>query len=86
MLAGYLERYTSRAFSMQAEEAQTAAAAAAARDNAAGKEWNFHNLMLGVKDQVTAQFGRSSNQVQSLGRKKESEYKPRTRKTKSPQG
>lgn len=70
----------------QAEEVRTTAAAAAARDNAAGKEWKFHNLILGVKDQVTAQFGRSSNEVQALGRKKESEYKTRTRKTKPPQG
>ena len=70
----------------QDEEARTAAAAAAARDNAAGREWNFHNLMLGVKDQATAQFGRNSNEVQALGRKKSSEYKPRTRKAKPPQG
>ena len=66
----------------QAEETRTAAAAAAARDNAVGREWAFHNLILGVKDQVTAQFGRDSNEVQALGRKKESEYKPRTRKPK----
>ncbi len=67
----------------QAEETRTAAAAASARDNSVGKEWKFHNLMLGVKDQVTAQFGRNSNQVQAMGRKKSSEYKPRTRKAKS---
>lgn len=67
----------------QAAETQTAAAAAAARDNAVAKEWNFHNLMLGVKDQVTAQFGRDSNEVQSIGLKKASEYKARTRKPKS---
>jgi hypothetical protein len=66
----------------QAAETQTAAAAAA-RDNTVSKEWNFHNLMLGVKDQVTAQFGRNSNEVQSIGRKKESEYKARTRRPKS---
>ena len=68
----------------QAAEAQAVAAAAAARDEAVSKEWNFHNLLLGVKDQVTAQFGRNSNEVQSLGRKKTSEYKPRTRKSKDP--
>jgi hypothetical protein len=67
----------------QAEETQAAAAAASARDNAVGREWGFHNLMLGVKDQVTAQFGRNSNEVQALGLKKASEYKPRTRKSKS---
>jgi hypothetical protein len=66
----------------QTEEAQAAAAAATARDNVVVREWNFHNLILGVKDQVTAQFGRNSNEVQALGRKKESEYKARTRKKK----
>ena len=66
----------------QTAETQTAAAAAAARDDAASKEWNFHNLILGVRDQVTAQFGRNSNEVQAIGRKKESEYKARTRKPK----
>lgn len=72
--------------SAQTTEAQAAAAAAAARDNAVSREWNFHNLMLGVKDQATAQFGRDSNEVQSLGRKKTSEYKPRARKSKPPEG
>jgi hypothetical protein len=65
-------------------EAQAAAALAAARDNAVAKEWNFHNTMLSVKDHATAQFGRNSNEVQSLGRKKPSEYKPRKRKPKTP--
>ena len=59
----------------QAAEAQTASAAAAARDNAVAKEWEFHNLMLGAKDQVIAQFGRDSNEVQALGLKKASEYR-----------
>ena len=66
----------------QAEETRTAADADTARDNAVRKEWVFHNVVRGVKDQVTAQFGRNSNEVQALGRKKESEYKPRTRKRK----
>ena len=65
----------------RAAEAQTAAAADAARDNAVAKEWNFHNRMLGVKDQVTAQFGRNSNQVQAVNLKKASERKaPQRRK------
>lgn len=64
----------------QASEARATAAAAAARDNNVNRQWNFHNLMLGVKDQVTAQFGRNSNQAQAVGRKKPSEYKPRTRR------
>jgi hypothetical protein len=65
-------------------EVQAAAAANAARDNAVAKEWRFHNLVLGTRDQVTAQFGRNSNQVQAVGRKKTSEYKSRTRKPKTP--
>ncbi|HEV2765818.1 MAG TPA: hypothetical protein VGV38_22725 [Pyrinomonadaceae bacterium] len=66
-------------------EAQTAAAAAAARDNTMAKEWEFHNLVLGAKDQVVAQFGRDSNEVQSVGLKKASEYKDRRRKQDSEQ-
>ena len=68
--------------SARTEEAQAEAALAAARDNAVAKEWAFHNLMLGVKDQVMAQFGRDSNEVQALGIKKASERKsPQRRKT-----
>jgi hypothetical protein len=65
-------------------EVQAAAAADAARDDAVAKEWRFHNLILGTRDQVTAQFGRNSNQVQAVGRKKTSEYRSRTRKPKTP--
>lgn len=68
--------------SAQTAEAQAEAALAAARDNAVEKEWNFHNLVLGSKDQVTAQFGRNSNQVQAVGRKKSSEYKAPQRSSK----
>jgi hypothetical protein len=67
-------------------EAQAEAARNATRDTAAAKEWNFHNLVLGSKDQVVAQFGRNSNQVQSVGRKKSSEYKAPTRKSKKGTG
>jgi hypothetical protein len=68
----------------QTAEAQTAAAAAAARDTAVAREWEFHNLVLGAKDQVVAQFGRNSNEVQALGLKKASEYRPRARKQTTP--
>lgn len=43
-------------------------------------EWQFHNLILGMRDQVTAQFGRNSNEVQFVGRKKTSEYRRRSTK------
>jgi len=63
-------------------ETQAEAALAAARDNAVAREWEFHNLILGAKDQVTAQFGRDSNEVQAIGLKKASERKaPQRRKT-----
>ena len=66
--------------SARTEESQAQAALDAARDNAVAKEWAFHNLMLGVKDQVMAQFGRDSNEVQALGLKKASERKTPQRK------
>lgn len=66
--------------SAQQAETQAAAAAATARDNAVAQEWAFHNLMLGVKDQVIAQFGKDSNEVQAIGLKKKSEYsRPKSR-------
>ena len=67
-----------------AQDAELAAqvALASARDAAAAAEWDFHNAMLAVKEQVVAQFGKSSDQVQSLGLKKKTEYKAPTRKVK----
>jgi hypothetical protein len=67
----------------QQAETQAAAAAASARDEAVAREWEFHNLMLGVKEQVIAQFGKDSNEVQALGLKKKSEYnRPKSRSKK----
>lgn len=63
-------------------DAQAAAAAAAARDDAAAAEWEFHNAMLGAKQQAVAQWGKDSTNVQSLGLKRESEYKSPRRPTK----
>ena len=65
-------------------EAQAAMAAAAARGRAIAKEWEFHNLMLGVKEQVIAQFGKDSDEVQALGLKRKSDYKPPRRRSVSP--
>jgi len=64
-------------------EAQAEAAAATARDRAVAKEWEFHNLMLGVKDQVIAQFGKDSDEVQAVGLKRKSEYKSPSRGSKT---
>jgi hypothetical protein len=67
-----------------AQDAELAAqvALATARDGAAAAEWDFHNTMLAVKEQVIAQFGKSSDQVQALGLKKKSEYKAPVRRSK----
>lgn len=59
----------------QTDEVQKQAAADAARDDSVAAEWDFHDMILGVKNQVKAQFGESSNELQSLGLKKKSEYK-----------
>ena len=52
----------------------------AARDAAAKAEWDFHNAMLGAKEQVVAQYGDDFDAVQSLGLTKKSEYKAPARK------
>ena len=65
---------------LQTAETQAKATYDAARDNAAKAEWEFHNVMLGIKDQVASQFGRDSNEYQALGLKKKSERKAPTRK------
>lgn len=67
-------------------EVQADAAAKAASDNVVEKQATFHNLILSAKDQVTAQFGRNSNQSQSVGRKKPSERKAPQRKPKGDSG
>jgi hypothetical protein len=64
----------------QQAESQAIAAAAAARLKAVSKEWDFHVLVLGAKDQVVAQFGRDSDEAAAVGLKKKSEYKTRARK------
>jgi len=61
-------------------EVKAAAAAAAARARAIAKEWELHNLLLAAKHQVIAQFGADSDELQSLGRKKKSQYKKPGRK------
>ena len=66
----------------QALEAQAKAAADAARDNAVEAEWDYHNAMLGATTQVAAQYTKNSNQYQSLGKKKTSEYEAPKRKPK----
>jgi hypothetical protein len=79
-----LNTLQSEMLSTQAIETQAAAAAETARDNANAKEWAFHEAIVAMKDQVVAQFGRDSDQAQTVGRKKESERKAPKRSTKTP--
>lgn len=67
-----------------AQDAELAAqnALAAARDAANAAEWDFHNAILSAKDQVIAQYGKDSNEVQALGMKKKSERKAPIRRNK----
>lgn len=64
----------------QTVEVQSKAKYEADRDTAIRDEWTFHNYMLGAKDQIKAQFGADSSQIQALGLKKKSEYKTTKKK------
>jgi hypothetical protein len=64
----------------QTAETQAVAAYETARDAATDSEWEFHNAVTGAKTQVEAQYGSDSDQLQSLGRKKKSEYARPTRR------
>ena len=71
-----LAKVQTAAAAMSAEqetETQKQAELDAARDNTVAAEWAFHNAILGVKEQVRAQFGPDSNEVQALGLVKKSE-------------
>jgi hypothetical protein len=54
-----------------------------ARDAANAAEWDLHNAVLGAKDQVIAQYGKDSDQIQALGLKKKSERKAPVRRVKA---
>lgn len=77
----YKELQTARTAEVQADTA-----AKAASDHVVAKQANFHNLIIGARDQVTAQFGRNSDQSQAVGRKKPSDYKTPQRKAKNEPG
>ena len=59
----------------QEKETQLAAEAKNARDRALASEWAFHDIILGAKDQVKAQYGANSDELQCVGLKKKSAYK-----------
>ena len=66
-----------------AAAAQAEAAFKAARDEAVAATHRFHNKVVGMRDSVAAQYGKDSNQVQGVGRKKTTEYKAPARSTKT---
>jgi hypothetical protein len=68
---------------LRGAEAQAQTAAAEARNKSVAKEWEFHNLMLGVKEQIIAQFGKDSTEVEAFGLKRKSEYKQPRRRSNS---
>jgi hypothetical protein len=55
-----------------------------ARDNNVKAQWDFHNGIIGAKQQVVAQYGDDSNEAQAVGLTKKSEYAPRSRKPAAP--
>jgi hypothetical protein len=57
-------------------------ALAARRDAAVAAQWEYHNTVLGAKNQVVAQYGEDSDQLASLGLKKKSERKAPVRAAK----
>ncbi|TYC61234.1 hypothetical protein ETQ85_04020 [Zoogloea oleivorans] len=56
---------------------------AAARDAAQAAQWQFHDAILGVKNQVKAQYGENSDQLAALGLKKKSDRKAPTKSGKA---
>jgi hypothetical protein len=56
-----------------AAETRAAEEAARARQAAINAEWVFHELVLGTKRQVIAQYGDDSQEITTLGLKRKSE-------------
>jgi len=64
----------------QKKETELAAMLKSAADSARQSEVEFHNAVLAMKESIRGQFGSNSNEAQSVGYKKKSEYKrPRRR-------
>ena len=68
----------------RATELQKEAELAAVRDHTDAMEREYHAFMIGVSEQIAAQYGKDSDQYQALGYKKKSEYKRPTRKPHPP--
>ncbi len=69
---------------LQKQRLQLETQLATVRDLANKKENDFHELMIGAATSVEAQFGRDSNELQAVGRKKVSEFKRRKAKKPEP--
>ena len=69
---------------LQTEEAGITKALNDVVDKRIKAEWAFHNYMLGATNQVVAQYADDSNEYESLGYKKKSDYKAPKRKPKPP--
>jgi hypothetical protein len=52
----------------------------ASRDKQCADEWAFHDYIRNMRIQVKAQYGEDSDEVQTVGLKKKSEYKNPKRK------
>lgn len=65
----------------ETKEVQDYAVYQASRDAKVAKQWAFHDFVRNAKIQVKAQYGESSDELQTVGLKKKSEYKSPKRKT-----
>lgn len=60
--------------------AQAEAANKTARDEATAAAHRYHNKVVGMRDSIGVQYGKDSNQFQSVGRKKTTDYRKPTRR------
>ncbi len=63
----------------QTKEHNDYAAWLTSRDEATAAEWKYNDMIRGARTQVKAQYGENSNELQTMGLKKKSEYKSPTR-------
>ena len=77
---GNVQRLHDTMVELKEKETQAEATFRSLRDNTVAAEWAFHNAILDCKDQVKAQFGKDSNEVQAIGLKKSVDYKRPKRK------
>jgi hypothetical protein len=64
----------------QSEETEKEKLFKAAADASKLAEWNFHNVVLAMKESVKGQFGSDSDAAQAVGFKKKSERKRPSKK------